>query len=218
MKVLNVLAFCFFISVASVAQSRTDDTQQNWRFKVFLDDSPIGYHHYDIKRHGDTYQVSSKAEFNVKFLFLSVYDYFHENLEIWQDQCLNSLNSSTNDNGEVVFVNVIEDNNVLKIETPTGVVETTECLSSFAYWNPELLNTKLLLNAQTGELVDIDFKNIGKELITLGDQSIESELYQLKGKDIEINLWYSSEKEWLVLESITEGGYVLRYQRESKVQ
>ena len=216
MKALITLFYCLLFGFASMAQSKAMDAQQNWRFKVYLDDSPIGYHQYTLKRYGDTAQVDIKAEFDVRFMFFSVYDYLHENLEVWQGECLSSLSSTTDDNGENVFVKLSSDNESKKIKTPQGTIETNGCVRSFAYWDPNLLQSERLLNAQTGELVDVEVSRVGADTINLNQQPVEAERYRIKGEDINIDVWYSPNQDWLALQSVTEGGYVLRYERESK--
>lgn len=218
MKAIITFLTCTLLSVGITAESKAVDTQQDWHFKVYLDDSPIGYHHYNLKQYGDTSHLSIKAEFDIKLLFLSVYDYLHENHEVWNGQCLSSLTSNTDNNGDKVFVKLSSEENDQKIETPNGVVTTDECLRSFAYWNPELLKSQRLINAQTGEVVDIVFSRVGNETITVNQQPIEAERYRIKGETIDIDVWYSPNKEWLALQSITEGGYVLRYEREDNGQ
>ncbi len=212
-----LIYFLFSIVTVSTTANETIESEQNWHFNVYLDDSPIGYHHYNLKRLGDTFELSTKAEFDVKFLFLSVYNYLHENSETWQGQCLTRLTSNTDDNGTNDFVKLRSENNRQIIETHKGIISTDECLRSFAYWNPELLKTQRLLNTQTGELIDIEFNRVRNETIKINKQAINADRYRIKGEDIDIDVWYSPAQEWLALQSISEDGYVLRYERKNKV-
>lgn len=214
MKVMLCLMVLLLVSFGAIGESKMPDKQQSWYFKVFLDNEPIGYHEYRMTGSDDQYTMSIKAEFDVKFLFLSVYSYAHKNLETWQNRCLTQLSSTTDDDGEDLFVRFRPENGEFRIDTPQGTQKVNGCVRSFAYWDPDLLNSDRLLNAQTGELVDIELKSMGAESITLGGQPVEAERYQIKGKDLEIDLWYSSSKEWLALRSITKGGYTLQYERQ----
>lgn len=217
MKILILLLTCLLISVVNAAEAKAVTNEKNWQFKVYLDDSPIGYHYYNLKQTGDSYQVSTKAEFDVKFLYISVYNYLHNNLETWHGQCLTSLTSSTDDNGTNLFVKLSSKNKNQIIETQNGTLKSNDCLRSFAYWDPKLLDTQRLLNSQTGELIDIDLIHRGNETINLSKQIIDTERYQIKGKDVDINIWYSSDKEWIALQAKTQSGYILRYERESLI-
>lgn len=218
MNVIKCLMVLFLVGVGAIGESTMPDKQQSWYFRVFLDDKPIGYHEYRMTGDDDQYIMSIKAEFDVQFLFLSVYSYAHNNSETWQNQCLTQLSSTTDDNGEDLFVRFRAVSDGFRIDTPEETQKVNGCVRSFAYWNLDLLKSDRLLNAQTGELVDIELKSMGAESITLGDWPVEAERYQIKGKDLEIDLWYSSSKEWLALRSITKDGYTLQYEREFMAQ
>lgn len=186
--------------------------EQSWHFNVFLDDTPIGYHLFQLKQKDETQQIFIKAEFDVKFLFFSVYSYLHENAEIWTGGCLQELSSSTEDNGDNNFVKLQTYGNDYRIETSEGVNTSTGCLRSFAYWNPELLKTSQLVNAQTGEIIPVEFIYIGLENFSQNNQIIESNHYRLQGDEIEIDLWYTTNNQWLALHSKLENGRSLRYE------
>ena len=48
--------------------------------------------------------AASKAEFQVKFLFVTAYDYRHQATERWDANCLRTLGSVTDDNGDAFEV------------------------------------------------------------------------------------------------------------------
>ena len=206
----SVILF-LFLAITSLTAAAMQNKHQEWYFNVYLDDTPIGYHHF-IQVNDDTQKIFIKAEFDVKLLFFSIYNYLHENSETWEGQCLKELSSSTNDNGEQQFVSFYKQNNDYIIKTEKRSITVNNCIRSFAYWNPDLLQSRQLLNAQTGELVDIELKNMGKNTLLVNKTPVESEQYRLLGKDIEIDLWYSPDKQWLALESKTESGSILRYE------
>ena len=49
---------------------------------------------------GNGVALKSEAQFNVKFLFINAYSYSHKSDETWQGDCLQTITSSTDDNGE----------------------------------------------------------------------------------------------------------------------
>lgn len=218
-RFINTALLALFVISASSGSRALKSSSKEWYFNVYLDDTPIGYHHFIVNENPHEQQVFIKAEFDVKLLFFSIYTYLHDNSETWQGQCLIGLSSSTNDNGDEQFVSLQknDDNYIIESRNQSNVINT--CVRSFAYWNLDLLNSKQLLNAQTGELVDIEFKYLGKDTLALNSKSISSEHYRLVGKDLEIDLWYSTDKLWLGLQSRTEHGNILRYQlRQENIQ
>lgn len=226
--ILIISCVCLAFFSASYIQASSLKNERDLMFKVFLDDKPIGYHHFQVKQKNNLQQVINKARFDVKLLFLSVYTYQHENTEVWTNQCLNNLSSRTDSNGEINFVELHKDiainknynsdtkHNVTVIETDRGKQTFNRCIRSFAYWDLQLLKTDKLLNTQTGELIDIELNHIGSDTINLNKKNIDSEHYRLLGKNIEIDLWYSMSKQWLALKSKTKSGKNIYYQLQDE--
>ena len=119
--------------------------------------------------------------------------------------------SSTNDNGDQLFVNGDLRSNGLDLKTHTGKETLEGCVRTFAYWEPELLTSKKLLNVQTGEHVPVDIESLGVSTINVRGIAVEANHYRLNNEKFSIDLWYSQNQEWLALESTTESGARLRY-------
>ncbi len=199
-----------FANVAYAAQT----TQQNWNFKVFLDEKEIGYHNYKINVSNNQQVIISEANFNVNILYVYNYNYSHSNYEIWKNGCLYSIASVTDDDGDVFTVNgkQLPDSFTLAVLKQTDKVNTTmnDCVRSFAYWDAKLLNSAKLLNPQTGEYLDVDIKPLGKKLLNTNGKKILANGFRLTAEDIQIDVWYSDKQDWIALESDTRAGK-LRY-------
>ncbi len=157
---------------------------KSWDFAVFLDGEPAGVHRFELQEEGGERRLTSVAKFDVKLLGITVYRYRHEASELWRGDCLQKLEASTDDDGEVLRVGPL---------TPQG------CVMSFAYWNPRILERKELLNAQTGKLEQVI-------VTTLGEGR-----YRISGMKNPIDLQYSPQGEWIGLESTVAGGRRLSY-------
>jgi hypothetical protein len=183
--------------------------QGDWYFQVFLDDKPIGYHHFTLNDN----RLQSTAEFNVKILFINAYHYKHNNRELWDGNCLAEIHSETIDNGEQYSVNGATVNNHFRVSTQDSKTTLTGCVRTFAYWDPELLDTPYLLNTQTGEYQEVNLEQAGNEEFSLYGKTVQASRYVLKTDDGDIELWYGPEGEWIALNSTTKGGRILRYVR-----
>lgn len=199
-----------FISYGVYASYKIKDDV--WQFQAFLDDDPIGYHTFEVKKDDDVTTVFVVAKFDVDFLFFNVYSYEHTNKEIWGGSCLKELSSTTNDNGKDLVVNLRTEENGVNVYAENISNLKSSCVRSFAYWDPDLLNAKKLINSQTGEILDVNFEFVGNKNIFIKTHEIESKQYRLVGKDLEIDLWYSLNNEWLGLGSKLENGRYLRYE------
>ena len=131
-----------------------------WRFAVYLDDNQIGSHTFKLLDSGEGRRtLLSDASFDVKVLFINAYSYRHSHEEVWaSDNCLVSIDSQTDDNGTTyAFTGERRDDGFhLSRNGETEVIP--DCVMTFAYWNPKLLEQSALVNAQTGEYGDMLFK------------------------------------------------------------
>ena len=85
---------------------------------------------------------------------------------------------------------------------------------SFAYWNPEFLKARKLLNSQTGDYEKVTIVKEGEESLLVDGQNIHSIRYSVSGAAAPITLWYAAvDNRWLALESVLKGGRILRYKQ-----
>ena len=98
MKTLFYIAM--IVSVFIPGLSSSEEMQKNYVFEVLLNNKPIGTHSFAIEQLQDTTNVTTRADFDVKLLFINVYSYDHKNTETCKNDCLSQLYASTNDNGE----------------------------------------------------------------------------------------------------------------------
>lgn len=207
------IAFLTALLVApAVARSCDCMRSTEWKFRVLLDGSEIGYHNFLLTTEDDLTRLTTEADFSVKFLFFTAYRYRHTNTETWRDNCLQNIDASTNANGKTLFVSGSRDEDGLNIETNLTSKNIGDCIKTFAYWNPEIFKEAKLLNAQTGELLAIEAKPAGAEILTVRGEELSATRYHLVAKNIELDVWYSDEDRWLALESTVKGGRKLRYE------
>ena len=149
----------------------------------------------------------------MKVLFIPAYRYQHSAAERYTDNCLVEFDASTNANGERIRVSGARSGAGFVVERDGAPVELPECVMTFAYWNPDFLEQPRLLNPQTGEYVDVRVENLGEETLDFRGQSVAATRFKLKADEVDLTLWYSSDDEWLGLESVAKGGHIIRYER-----
>jgi len=215
-KLLCVLLSAGLYSGSTVFATATTQDAQEWRFRVFLDNSEIGYHNFTLTDFGESQEMRTEADFKVKFLLVPIYKYRHNNTEIWDGQCLEAIESKTRANGSSYAVNGTARNQDFLISMTTGDVEDRAtlngCVMTFAYWDPDFLAQPRLLNTQTGEYIDVAAELVGDDVITVRGEPVPAYRYRLTAEGLNIELWYSQDQEWLGLESAVGGGRRLRYE------
>jgi hypothetical protein len=187
------------------------NTGEEWRFRVLLDGQDVGTHTYRLEYRDGERRVQSNAQFNVKFLFIDAYTYAHTALERWTGNCLNTIESRTDDNGDRFSVQGVRRGSRFDLAA-TGIrSELPGCVMSFAYWNPAMLRQGQLLNAQTGELLDVRVEPLGEETLSVRSAPVAARRYALHTPKFRIDVWYVADRQWVQLESTTESGRKLRY-------
>ena len=197
-------------------QAGPQDNQQPatgsaWKFSVFLDNKEIGFHNFYLAEAGETRQLKSIARFEYNLLFVRLFHYEHDHSEIWNGNCLQSINSRTDSNGEPFRVDGRRSEGEFRVSTNDGEESLPECIMSFAYWNASFLEQATLLNTQDGEFLKVTVTEPVAEVLEIREEQIPANRYQLTAGTLKLKLWYSEEGEWLALESEVRGGKTLRY-------
>ncbi|MDG2252074.1 MAG: DUF6134 family protein [Methylophilaceae bacterium] len=179
---------------------------QEWKFDAILNDKIIGQHTFRI----DNKKTISSAKFHIEFMFMDIY-YKHVSTELWTQGCLTKIDSKTDDDGKIIEVNGLLNGNEFLIKTNKLTESLPACIMTFAYWDPNMLKEKKLLNPQNAEWLDIETTLIKQELLSVKGQNIMTNHYVLKGtkegnERLVIDLWYDKEMNWVGLKSPTPIG------------
>ena len=187
-----------------------------WNFDVYLDDREIGFHSFELDEVDGARVLLSEADFRVKFLFLTAFSYEHDNREVWRDGCLTSIEARTNANGKRFNVRGAAEDGRFMLESDQGPAPVDDCVGTFAYWDRELLERDRLLNAQTGEYLEVRLEPKPNTTYAVGERDIDAELVHVTAKGVDIVLTYASATgEWLALESTLKNGRTLSYRRSA---
>jgi len=208
MKALWILSFLFY----SFGASANTPTEGNWQFEVFLDEKKIGYHDFSVSEDQGIKRVSMEAQFNVKLLFVNVFNYRHQNEEVWRDNCLTSIDAETEANGKDYLVRGQAARGEFWLQSAPAENQMPACVMTFAYWNPEFLKATQLLNSQTGDYEEVTISKVGEEPLSVKGRDVSAIKYSVIGAAAPITLWYAAaDHRWLALESEVRGGRTLRY-------
>jgi len=189
-----------------------DTATREWHFDVSLDGRAIGEHRFTLRSDDDARELTSEARFRVRILFIDAYRYEHRARERWQGDCLESLEARTDTNGKPTVIAGQRASGEFRVQSGSAAVLLDECVQTFAYWNPSILDARRLLNPQTGEYVDVKVLLMGREVMQ-GQQTERYRLISSGRTPLEIDIWYTPARDWVALESLTPEGRRLRYTR-----
>ena len=211
-RFIHTIAVSLLVVMASGVSLAADSASRTLVFDVFLDGKKIGYHRFEIDGPENNADVVSEASFDVKFLFVTAFSYRHSARENWNGGCLEEIEARTDSNGKQLNVVGERTGDSFIIDTGEQAARLPECVMSFAYWNPGFLEQPRLLNPQTGEYLDVEVEELGKDVVRLDGREVPARSVRLTARQMDITLWYSENAEWLALESVAKGGRILRYE------
>ena len=81
------LAAALMLAVATLLPRIANaSTEQQWRFTVHLDDTPIGHHDFRVEQVEGYEKVTTEARFDVSFLKIPLWSYRHQDVQIRSNQ------------------------------------------------------------------------------------------------------------------------------------
>ena len=208
----HVLAFALFLVLSPTAATAQDAEDRTLVFDVFLDGKKIGYHRFEIDGPRSNAAVRSEASFDVKFLFVTAFSYRHTATESWSNGCLDEIEARTDSNGKKLNVSGERTDGGFVVDTGDVAAELPSCVMTFAYWNPGFLEQPRLLNPQTGEYLEVEVQELGRDTVRLEGREVPARSVRVTARQMDITLWYSENAEWLALESVAKGGRIIRYE------
>ena len=178
---------------------------EEWNFDAVLNDKVIGQHTFIYENE----KTISNANFKFEYLFMD-FIYQHRSTETWQGDCLKTILSKTDDDGDLYEVTGHSGTDRFLVTTNNKTTELPSCVMTFAYGNPKILDQKKLMNSQNGEYLDVDIQFLREENHMVRGKDILTELWQIEARgddgDLLVHLWYDENMNWVSLKSQTPIG------------
>ena len=124
---------------------------------------------------------------------------------------IRSIPSTTDEDGTLFRVDGSVTETGFRLSSNAGDTTLPACISTFAYWDKSFLQHDRLLNSQTGEYLKVDVAELSQQSRMIGNASVDVNRYRLTAEEIDIEVWYSDNNEWLGLQSTIEKGRLIRY-------
>ena len=129
--------------------------QKNGTFDAILNDKLIGQHTFIYEDD----KTLSHANFEFEYFFMD-FIYQHKSTETWDGNCLKSISSNTDDDGDIYDVD-----GRLRFRSICSFIELTitpkasvMCYDLLPMETLKFLEQKKLMNAQSGEYLDVDIQ------------------------------------------------------------
>jgi hypothetical protein len=214
-RCLNLALLTLPLSALPVSVPASErDASRAYRFDVFLDDRRIGEHHFEVSGAPGAERVRSKADFEFKLLFVTLYRYRHTAEEAWREGCLTDLRSTTDDNGQAFEVEAATRGAGLEMirRKPDRNAEVVEraCPVTFPYWDLARMSADAMINPQDGAMAATRLIREAAEQV----DGVDAVRYRLEIDGMsDIRLWYrADDNRWLRLATHRDGR-LLEYRR-----
>jgi len=196
---MNKKIFLLLLLFSNLAYS------SEWVFDAVLNNKVIGQHTFIYK--GE--KTISDANFQFEY-FLMDFIYQHKSTETWQGNCLKTISSKTNDDGDLYEVIGQSGTEQFLVTSNNKTLELPMCIMTFAYGNPKILDQKKLMNSQNGKYLDVNIQFLREENHIVKGKEILTDLWQIKAEtddgDLLVQLWYDKNMNWVSLKSQTPIG------------
>jgi hypothetical protein len=183
-------------------------------FKVLRNGRPLGQHQVRIEHTGDEIRIGIDIRLDVRFAFIPVYAYRHRNDEVWRGGRLQSLDTTTDDNGTPHRVQGRAAGGRFLVESSAGSLDLPAGIMPTSYWHPDSLARDRWLDTQSGRLIEARVELLGPEQLEAGGHVIEAERFRLDG-DLALDIWYRNGA-WVGLRFSGPDGSVIDYALESE--
>ena len=166
-------------------------------FDVLRGGSPFGSHKLNFSSDGaGDVTVTTDVDLKVKIGPITAYRYELDSIEQWSDGRLVALNSRTNSNGKKKRVDVRRVGSGLDVDATgfEGIVDAAMIPSS--HWNLLQMYGDQMLSTETGEVLDINVEQLGREIVVVGGAALEATRYRLSS-ELAVDLWYDDQSRWV---------------------
>lgn len=178
-------------------------------FDVVRDGAVVGRYVITFTRTSQGVLADARADVDVNLLFVPVYTLRYHAREVWRGGELQSIEASTNDDGDLIHVQATRDSKGLRVKTNGGVYETPAVLP-ISHWNAALLKGGLLLNGMTGEVDRVEVFDQGLDTVSTRNGSLRARHYLYSG-DLDGEIWYDDEGRWVKLRFRANDGSMIDY-------
>ena len=214
--ILSIAIFFFFI-VESLSHVAHYNRYNHLEYELFRNDKSIGYHKYKFDRQGNNLSISSEVKFEISKLGVTLYKYFAESEENYENGNFRRYTSKTKQNKKDRYVNIdfnsSENNLIIDGSSYKGNANKDYIVGT--WWNHEIIMAKAQISGISGRIIDQTVTFIGKEEIKINDKIYKTLRFNFKSSDktlpeskkLNTDIWYEENTYLWVKAAFEKTGY-----------
>jgi hypothetical protein len=181
------------------------------RFRALHRGAPVGEHSVAFRSNEERLTVTTHIDITVKVLFFTAFRFKHDAEEVWQAGRLQSVKSSTDDNGTLLQVSGYAAGDGFRIVGEDGpFLAAAHLLTSNTLWDRRLVRESRLIDVQHGGEVGMVAKRLGDEPVGTPQGRVQAERYQIITPHYAGSLFFGPDGRW-VKGLIEQQGEILEY-------
>ena len=182
-------------------------------FDVFRNGSEFGHHivSFESDEAGDIAAVID-VDLRAGLGPITLFRYALDARETWRDGYVLAVEGKVNDDGDRKSVKARRDSGELDVDGTEFSGELPLTIIPASHWNIWQTEADRILSTESGKVIDVEVRALGRETIEAGGEQIEARKY-LMDSDIDGTLWYDDQDRWVKLAFEARGQdieYVLR--------
>ena len=183
-------------------------------FRIMRKGAQIGTHAITFAgSQADALTATIDVDIAVRFAFITVFRYTHNNVEKWAGGQFMSMDAKTDYNGEAAYASVLRGKDGLAVEGSKAphYIAPSNALAA-THWNSAELRGPMI-NPENGMLLDPKIADEGHCNVALASgASVPATKFAWRGKD-NLDLWYEPNGQWASLNAQAKDGSTLSYER-----
>ena len=174
---------------AVAAQAKAPDSL---RFTVLRNGEAVGHHTLAFRNDPKGLDVTIDTDVVVKIAIIPVYRFEHHDEEVWQNNRLVALSSTTNDDGTHHRLKVSADEGGLAVRGDDKPSRLPPAILPASLWNPATVGQATLLNTLDGRTMAVHVADLGDETVSVHGQPRPARHYAVTG-DLAREVWYDAD-------------------------
>lgn len=170
----------------------------------------IGKHSLIVNTLDDRIDVSIDSNITVRVLKIPVFKFRYVSKELWVDDQLISVDSTTKTNNDVENASLqnIDHQSLLTYNDKQATTELIQQASN--HWNISAVEKTRLFNTIKGVKSDVSVKFVGNEALDINGTTLDTKHYVYSG-DIIAQTWYDKNNRWVKLAFLGSDGNQIIY-------
>lgn len=162
-----------------------------WHFQVLREGSAIGEHRCRFSRQGDDGVVEITIDIAVTLLGVTLFRFIHRAEEVWREGRLQSLVTSTDDDGTLWQISAAHEGGALRGEVNGVPFALPGVVIPASLWHRDTPKMRALLDPIDGRLKAVTGRDVGAETVTVAGLAVPARHIRLTG-ELRRDVWYDA--------------------------